>query len=100
MGIEGSVCMDGWNDRDAHVACKELGFQRGLAYTAARSTHGPYWTSNVQCQGTEQKLADCQRTDFGKVTECDNVLSHAGLICFDNEGKDCFAQIVFLPEQS
>lgn len=79
--------MDGWDDTDAHVACKELGYTQGFAYNAARSTLGPYWTSNVQCQGTEARLADCQLTEFGEVTECKNVLSHAGVICFSDNGK-------------
>ena len=36
LDINGSVCIDGWDDGAAHVACRELGFNRGLAYRATR----------------------------------------------------------------
>lgn len=29
MNISGRICADDWDDRDAKVACRELGFSRG-----------------------------------------------------------------------
>ena len=36
MNVNGTICMDGWNDNSASVACKELGYTRGVAYNAVR----------------------------------------------------------------
>ncbi|XP_053406103.1 scavenger receptor cysteine-rich domain superfamily protein-like [Mercenaria mercenaria] len=86
MGISGSICMDGWDDNDAHVACRELGYQTGVAYNAAKSVPGPYWISQVNCNGNEDTLSQCQFISFGEVLGCSTLQSHAGVICYDNEG--------------
>ena len=88
MSIQGSICMDGWDDRDSSVACKEIGFEWGIAFSAARSEQsGPFWTSNVDCEGTEHRLADCFKTQFGQVRQCTDHYSQAGAICFRDDGK-------------
>uniref|UniRef100_A0A8C4Q6Q1 Serine protease 12 n=1 Tax=Eptatretus burgeri TaxID=7764 RepID=A0A8C4Q6Q1_EPTBU len=61
-GEWGSVCDDGWSDRDATVACRQLGFlgrarARGLAYFGEGS--GPIHFDNVKCKGNEQTLGAC-----------------------------------------
>ncbi|KAL4227837.1 scavenger receptor [Mactra antiquata] len=86
MGINGSICMDEWDDNDAHVACKELGYNTGLAYTAARPVETPFWMSEIKCTRRESKLSQCPMTQFGDVKSCTNHLSHAGVLCYDFEG--------------
>ncbi|WAR00399.1 C163B-like protein [Mya arenaria] len=85
LNVSGSVCFDGWDDVDASVACRELGYRRGIAYNAARTVEGPYWMSNVKCTGTESRLGDCEQTQLGSTSDCVNKLSHAGAVCYDNE---------------
>ena len=74
--------------RDAHVACRELGFseaQDALMRNYADSSysyeyggwsrsqrssadHTPIWMANVRCSGTEAKLTDCAFSGWGHET--------------------------------
>ena len=49
-------------------------------------SNGPYWTSNINCNGTENRLADCEKTELGMVTKCES-RHYAGVICYDREGR-------------
>ncbi|XP_052278291.1 scavenger receptor cysteine-rich type 1 protein M130-like isoform X2 [Dreissena polymorpha] len=86
LGIQGSVCFDGWGDREANVACQELGYSRGIAYNAVRTKSGPYWMSNISCIGNETRLTHCRMNYLGKVRGCQSLQSHAGVICYNNDG--------------
>ncbi|XP_067665056.1 scavenger receptor cysteine-rich type 1 protein M130-like [Haliotis asinina] len=89
MNMVGRICTDDWDDKDATVACKELGYTKGKAYTHYKYSYyadnGPFWTSKMNCAGTERRLSDCSRTQLGKVTSCQNSHS-AGVLCGDNVG--------------
>ena len=47
--------------------------------------NGPYWTSNINCDGTEENLGQCEKTELGMVTKCENQ-HYAGVLCYDREG--------------
>ena len=56
-GVSGGICSDNWDDSDARVVCKEMGYQDGQAYRHYRKIgsystkfDGPFWTSNVNCR--------------------------------------------------
>lgn len=91
LGIKGRICNDSWDDQDARVACVEMGFQNGMAYSHYRASYsykdvgGPYWSSNFQCSGSETKLQNCAHTAFGSVTHC-NSGHYAGALCYNDEG--------------
>uniref|UniRef100_A0A8C1VT71 Neurotrypsin n=1 Tax=Cyprinus carpio TaxID=7962 RepID=A0A8C1VT71_CYPCA len=58
----GSVCDDGWNDINAGVVCRQLGFvgvskARSMAYFG--EGQGPIHLDNVKCVGTEASLGEC-----------------------------------------
>ncbi|XP_076831295.1 neurotrypsin isoform X2 [Brachyhypopomus gauderio] len=61
-GQWGSVCDDGWNDVNAGVVCRQLGF---VGVSKSRSTayfgegRGPIHLDNVRCAGTESSLGQC-----------------------------------------
>ncbi|TMS04316.1 Neurotrypsin [Larimichthys crocea] len=62
-GQWGSVCDDGWNDVNAAVVCRQLGFTgvakaRSMAYFG--EGRGPIHLDNVRCSGTEMSLGQCQ----------------------------------------
>ncbi|KAL8583915.1 hypothetical protein ACOMHN_009668 [Nucella lapillus] len=91
VGTEGRICSDNWDDVDARVVCRELGYPDGQAYLHYRSTwfrnaySGPFWASNFTCSGSESRLQDCPHTGVGQVTEC--VKEHmAGALCFQDSG--------------
>ncbi|KAK6179246.1 hypothetical protein SNE40_011650 [Patella caerulea] len=90
LGINGSICSDDWDDNDARVACRELGYRNGTAYKHFRyefsSSNGPYWISKMACTGTEPNLISCSTTiALGDVKTCAN--RHvAGILCTDSSG--------------
>ncbi|XP_025101593.1 uncharacterized protein LOC112568406 isoform X15 [Pomacea canaliculata] len=58
----GTVCDDGWDDNDANVVCRQLGFgQIGQAVVGAayRQGTGPINLDDVHCTGSETTLANC-----------------------------------------
>lgn len=90
LGVTGHICSDGWDDKDAQVVCRELGFSNGEAYYHSwqgfyEEYYGPWWTSNVACNGTEDKLGDCHSDDWGSVSACANK-NLAGVLCYTNGG--------------
>ncbi|XP_067092741.1 neurotrypsin isoform X1 [Osmerus mordax] len=61
-GQWGSVCDDGWNDINAAVVCRQLGFigvskARSMAYFG--EGRGPIHLDNVRCSGAEMSLGEC-----------------------------------------
>ncbi|GIL55412.1 hypothetical protein Vafri_10963 [Volvox africanus] len=89
----GSVCDDDWNNADANVACKQLGYSSGMTIARAaaitgvsRVNPGPLnmsiWLSNVDCTGTETSLMSCKsRSSLGQ-TACTHQ-EDAGVVCFN-----------------
>ena len=70
----GTVCEEGFDDVDAGVACRQLGYDEGeFTGTDGRGPDptGPIWLRDVACTGTETRLADCPASDWG-VDSCLN----------------------------
>uniref|UniRef100_A0A8C0BUC9 Neurotrypsin n=1 Tax=Buteo japonicus TaxID=224669 RepID=A0A8C0BUC9_9AVES len=97
-GQWGSVCDDGWTDRDAAVVCRQLGFSgtakaRAMAYFG--EGHGPIHLDNIECSGMEHTLGQCVRPDTG--THSCWHSEDAGVICDYVEEK---ANGIWLYEKS
>ena len=76
QGIWGTICDDGWDDIDATILCKELGFLNGTATHWAQFGSGitsPVWLHQVNCMGSENKLSHCMHPGAGNIGNC----SHA-----------------------
>ena len=82
-GVWGTVCDNSWNDTDARVVCRQLGYSRFrkqlhitywdnalcnlilcadiIAYGGARygEGSGPVYIDNVGCLGNESRLTEC-----------------------------------------
>merc|ERR1719318_533772 len=71
-----SVCSDGWDIRDANVACKMLGYpgaEESFSYNlecARDNGNNPYMITNVGCAGVEHSIRNCP----GEI---------AGVICYE-----------------
>nr|XP_044989994.1 soluble scavenger receptor cysteine-rich domain-containing protein SSC5D isoform X2 [Jaculus jaculus] len=81
-GRWGTVCDDGWDLRDATVACRQLGCGGALAAPGGARFgpgEGPVWMDDVGCGGGEQALRDCPRSPWGR-SNCDHT-EDAGLVC-------------------
>uniref|UniRef100_F7EE32 Soluble scavenger receptor cysteine-rich domain-containing protein SSC5D n=1 Tax=Ornithorhynchus anatinus TaxID=9258 RepID=F7EE32_ORNAN len=73
-GSWGTVCDDGWDPRDAAVACRELGcggLRPRVGKTYYGSGAGPIWLDDVSCSGREASLADCPAPPWGE-HNCDH----------------------------
>ena len=83
-GQWGTICDDYWNDEEADVACRQLGFAGGSVVDASRFNAGsgrstgsfpggdddqPIWLDDVQCNGSESDLLECRhrRSESGRV---------------------------------
>ncbi|GAB1610322.1 deleted in malignant brain tumors 1 protein-like isoform X1, partial [Argonauta hians] len=77
----GSVCDDEWDDRDARVVCRMLGYSVGVATLSGNfgPGSGSIWLDDVNCMGTETSLEDCQYPPLGQ-HNCDHY-EDAGVIC-------------------
>ncbi|KAG8454039.1 hypothetical protein GDO86_000610 [Hymenochirus boettgeri] len=81
-GQWGTICDDGWTDKDASVVCRQLGYKgpakaRTMAYFGEGK--GPIHVDNVRCSGNERSLGDCIKQDIGK-HNCRHS-EDAGVIC-------------------
>ena len=72
----GTVCDNGWDDTDAGVVCRQLGF--GSSGTAIGSTgfgqgSGSIWLDSVTCAGSETILAECGHFGVGVTRNCSHL---------------------------
>ena len=81
-GMWGTVCDDGWDQDDAEVVCRQLGYPGASgAFVFARFGQGtgPIWLDEVDCIGTETNLTQCRHNGFGN-EDCSH-FEDAGVRC-------------------
>ena len=81
----GTVCDDGWNDTDAGVVCRQLGFgSLGIAIGSAGfgQGSGPIQLDSVTCTGSESTLASCGHLGVGVTGNCYHY-EDAGVRCIE-----------------
>ncbi|KAK3799568.1 hypothetical protein RRG08_009394 [Elysia crispata] len=81
--ITGSVCGDQFDNRDAKVVCRALGFHMGgeaLAPGSFGYDPGMMWMDRVACNGHEKTLDECPYRDHESHT-CDHSMD-AAVRCF------------------
>ena len=87
-GEWGTVCDDGWDNTDAGVVCRQLGF--GLSGTAIRSAgfgqgSGSILLSNIKCTGNESTLTRCGHLGINITGSCSHA-QDAGVKCSELKG--------------
>ena len=89
QGVWGTICADGWDDIDATVVCRELGYSHGSITRQAQfgSGSGPVWLHQVGCLGNESKLSHCIHPGAGNVGNCSHT-QDAGVQCSTITGKN------------
>ena len=72
-GEWGTVCSDGFDENDAAVVCRQAGYGLPVKYwiDPTHRRHGRIWLHNLQCDGTENTLAECGGNMWGN-TNCDH----------------------------
>ena len=94
-GEWGTVCDDGWDDTDAGVVCRQLGFgSSGTSYSNAYfgDGSGPILLDNVTCAGSESTLANCGHLGVGATRSCSHS-EDAGVRCNYPPGYICIVLI-------
>ncbi|CAC5355805.1 unnamed protein product [Mytilus coruscus] len=83
----GTVCDDSFDNIDAQVACRQLGYNNGIfAGSTTKSVEKQMWLDNVDCSGDENKLADCTHSGWG-VEDCFRG-EHVKIKCNNNTEGD------------
>ncbi|KAM4688769.1 uncharacterized protein O3C94_006904 isoform 2-T2 [Discoglossus pictus] len=76
QGARGSICAKQWNNKDAQVACRQLGYS-GPAIATRLIGDGPVVISLVSCDGNEAALENCNMKSSGTCS----TKERAGVIC-------------------
>ena len=78
----GPVCDKMWDEKDAKVVCRQLGFDFGYSTTGSYFGYvsGTYSMSNVNCNGSEEHLQDCSHL----IERCYRI-DRAGVYCCRND---------------
>ena len=88
-GEWGTVCDDGWNDTDAGVVCRQLGFgSSGRAIESTGFGQGPrsIWLNNARCTGSESQLASCGPLEIDVTKSCSH-FEIAAVTCLNASGN-------------
>ena len=74
-GKWGTVCGHQFDQRDADVACKQLGYHYALGFFESGwfqggtwrygESNGPVWLDNIHCTGDEMTLGQCRHLPWG-----------------------------------
>ncbi|XP_033101599.1 neurotrypsin-like [Anneissia japonica] len=89
-GVWGNICDQGWDEKDAIVACRQLGFGNVGFPLNGQSTNsqygngdGEYLYSQFNCNGSENALRDCPYKTYSTDMGCSEMQA-AGLMCFSD----------------
>ncbi|XP_041349224.1 scavenger receptor cysteine-rich domain superfamily protein-like [Gigantopelta aegis] len=81
-GVRGTICDDHWDEQDASVICRMLGYNNGgITHSGAKYGQGTgtILLDDVQCHGGETTIDDCTKTDWA-THNCSHA-NDAGLTC-------------------
>ena len=69
-GRWGSVCYYGWDEHDANIVCKQLGFTSGELVNFGTRQSTDILLDNVMCSSNDTILASCSHYGVGIKVQC------------------------------
>jgi len=90
-GAWGAVCENGWDEKDALVVCRELGYPGVTMITNNRffGVEGTINIENLGCYGNETKLRECSYKVTTELSKCrTRWRKEAGVICEAGNNTD------------
>ena len=88
-GEWGTVCDDGWDDTDAGVVCRQLGFGssgRAIGSAGFGQGSGSILLDGVLCNGSELTITRCSHLGINVTRSCSHG-EDAGVRCSGFQGK-------------
>ena len=84
------MCDDLWDDTDATVICKRLGYSRGSARVSAYFGEGSglILLDNVNCGGNEFSIFECRHRIFSE-HDCEHH-EDAGVVCYGESSQGTY----------
>ena len=88
------MCDDLWDDNDATVICKQLGYSRGSARVSAYFGKGSglILLDDVNCNGGESSIFECSHRTFGE-HDCKHN-EDVGVVCFGQTSKGDYRRAI------
>ena len=87
-GEWGTICKNGWDDTDAGVACRQLGFgSSGSSLKQFGQGNGIILMENVACLGNESMLINCSHKRIG-ISACSHS-DDVGVVCSGDPPGEC-----------
>ena len=85
-GVTGSICDEGWDDKDATVLCRTMGFVVGYATNGTYTAEDPMIMTSIDCSGNETSIADCKFPPFSEGHKCKKRSTRAAAVCSMDTG--------------
>lgn len=93
-GMNGTVCMEDWDDSDANATCHMIGYKGGVVFGPQEvySRSMPVWYTQFNCTGSEGSLADCPSSPHVSLN-CVRSIKNAGVLCYNTTGIKMITEI-------
>ena len=96
-----SVCANNWDDNDAKVICRHLGYPEGdhIAVNGDRFVGqgtGTIWLDNVKCDSSERNITECSLNSWVITSDCDrqaSVICDPGIVLYVYNCHSIFSRI-------
>ena len=94
-GVSGSMCDEGWDDNDATVLCRSIGFVVGYATNGTNIGGDPMLLTSVDCDGNESSISNCKYPPLSKEFACNSRSTRAAAVCSMDDGKRLLLETLF-----
>ena len=96
-GRWGSICNDGWDEYEANIVCRQLGFDTSALADFGEAEKNTILLDNVICSSSDRILASCGHYGVGIRVGCNNRNTYykvAGVKCYGEYWNAIFIMYV------